>query len=99
MQQKHPGQPRGGMSQGGGKGQGYSMMVYTANLMAAFIRGLGYKAIPCGNDTALSIPLAMAAGLGEWSRMGLLVTEKFGPRVRLCKVFTDMPAIFEKAPI
>ncbi len=23
--------------------------------------------------------------------MGLLVTEKFGPRVRLCKVFTDLP--------
>jgi reductive dehalogenase len=33
----------------------------------------------------------MAAGIGEWSRMGLLVTEAFGPRVRLCKVFTDLP--------
>jgi reductive dehalogenase len=33
----------------------------------------------------------MAAGLGEWSRMGLLVSEEFGPRVRLCKVFTDLP--------
>ena len=23
--------------------------------------------------------------------MGLLITERFGPRVRLCKVFTDLP--------
>jgi len=72
-------------------GLGYSKMAFVANLLAAFIRGLGYRALPAGNDTALSIPLAMAAGLGEWSRMGLLITEAFGPRVRLCKVFTDLP--------
>ncbi len=76
---------------GAATGLGYSRMAITANLLASFIRGLGYRAIPTGNDTALSIPLAMAAGLGEWSRMGLLVTERFGPRVRLCKVFTDLP--------
>ncbi|MGQ9646508.1 MAG: reductive dehalogenase [Thermodesulfobacteriota bacterium] len=75
----------------GATGLGYSKMAFVANLVANFIRGLGYRAIPAGNDTALSIPLAMAAGLGEGSRMGLLVTEKFGPRVRLCKVFTDLP--------
>ena len=56
-----------------------------------FIRGLGYQAVPCGNDSGLSVPLALAAGLGDWSRMGLLVTPEYGPRVRLCKVFTDMP--------
>ena len=76
---------------GAATGLGYSRMVFVANLLAAFIRGLGYRAIPCGNDTALSIPLALAAGLGEGSRMGLLITEKFGPRVRLCKVFTNLP--------
>lgn len=75
---------------GAGTGAGYSRMAFVSNLMAAFIRGLGYRAVPCGNDTALSVPLAMAAGLGECSRMGLLVTEPFGPRVRLCKVFTDL---------
>jgi epoxyqueuosine reductase len=78
---------------GAATGLGYSKMAFVANAVAAFIRGLGYRAIPCGNDTALSIPLAMAAGLGECSRMGLLVTEKFGPRVRLCKVFTDAPLL------
>lgn len=81
--------------EGGAVGLGYSMMVVVANLVATFIRGLGYRAIPCGNDTALSVPLAMAAGLGETGRLGLLITEKFGPRVRLCKVFTDLPLSYD----
>jgi reductive dehalogenase len=77
-------------------GFGYSMMAVVANIVAMFIRGLGYQAIPCGNDTALSVPLAMAAGLGETGRLGYLITEKFGPRVRLCKVFTDLPLRYDK---
>ena len=72
-------------------GLGYSRMAFVAGLLAQFIRNLGYKAISCGNDTALSIPIAVEAGLGEMGRNGLLITEKFGPRVRLCKVFTDLP--------
>jgi reductive dehalogenase len=80
---------------GAATGLGYSRMAFVANAVANFARGNGYQAIPCGNDTALSIPLAMAAGLGEWSRMGLLVTEKYGPRVRLCKVFTDLPLAYD----
>lgn len=76
---------------GAATGLGYSQQATVAHFVAAFIRGLGYRAIPCGNDTALSIPLAIAAGLGELGRMGLLITEKYGPRVRLCKVFTDLP--------
>jgi reductive dehalogenase len=76
---------------GAATGLGYSRMAFVANLVATYIRGLGYQAAPSGNDTALSIPLAIAAGLGELGRMGMLVTEKFGPRVRICKVFTDMP--------
>jgi reductive dehalogenase len=81
--------------EGGAVGFGYSMMVFVANLLAVFIRGLGYRAIPSGNDTALSIPLAMAAGLGELGRFGLLITKEFGPRVRLCKVFTDLPLSYD----
>ena len=72
-------------------GLGYSQMAIVANLVASYIRYLGYRALPSGNDTALNIPLAMAAGLGELGRLGLLVTEQYGPRVRLCKVFTDLP--------
>jgi len=80
---------------GAATGLGYSRQAIVANQVAAFIRGLGYRAIPSGNDTALSIPLAMAAGLGELGRMGLLITKKFGPRVRICKVFTDLPLIHD----
>ena len=80
---------------GAATGLGYSKMAFVANLLAVFIRGLGYRSIPCGNDTALSVPLAMAAGLGEGSRMGLLITEEYGPRVRLCKVFTDLPLQYD----
>jgi epoxyqueuosine reductase len=29
--------------------------------------------------------------MGELGRHGLLITPEFGPRVRLCKVFTDLP--------
>ena len=76
---------------GAATGLGYSMQAVLANLVATFIRGLGYRAVPSGNDTAISIPLAIAAGLGELGRSGLLITEKYGPRVRICKVFTDMP--------
>ncbi len=36
-------------------------------------------------------PIAARAGLGEIGRSGLLVTEKWGPRVRLAVVTTDMP--------
>jgi reductive dehalogenase len=69
----------------------YSKMAFTGATLAQYIRGLGYKALPMGNDTATSIPLAIDAGLGELSRMGLLVTPEYGPRVRLSKVITNMP--------
>ncbi len=74
----------------------YSEMVYVSGLLAHFIRTLGYHAIPCGNDTALSIPIAIGAGLGQLGRHGQLITEKFGPRVRLGKVFTDLPLVPDK---
>jgi len=72
-------------------GLGYSKMAYVAGLTAQFLRQLGYGAIPSGNDTALSVPLAIQAGLGELGRNGILITRSFGPRVRLCKIFTDLP--------
>ena len=64
--------------------------------MAEFIRNLGYKAIPMGNDTALSIPLAIDAGLGQLGRNGLLITPEYGPCIRICKVFTDLPLFVDK---
>lgn len=77
-------------------GRGYSMMAFCASSLAHYIRSLGYKAIPNGNDTSLSVPLAVDAGLGELGRNGMLITKKFGPRVRLSKVFTDLPLVPDK---
>lgn len=74
-----------------GVGNAYSRMAFTAACMAKFIRALGYHAIPMGNDTALSMPMAVDAGLGEIGRNGLMITPKYGPRVRLAKVLTDLP--------
>lgn len=70
---------------------GYSRMTFTASSLAEFIRNLGYNAIPCGNHTGLSVPMAIDAGLGELSRMGILITPKYGPRIRLAKIITDLP--------
>ena len=76
---------------GAAVGDAYSRMAFTAASVAEFIRGLGYKALPCGNNTGLSVPMAIDAGLGEVGRNGILLTPKYGPRVRLAKVVTDMP--------
>jgi reductive dehalogenase len=73
---------------------GYSRMAVTNSTLSAFIRNLGFKAIDCStNDVALSIPMAMQAGLGELGRFGLLITRKYGPNVRLSKVITDLPLV------
>jgi len=77
----------------GTEGKAYSMMAVVATMVAQFIRGLGYKAIPTGNDTAINIPLAIDAGLGDLGRNGLLITPQYGPRVRLSKVLTDLPLV------
>ena len=74
-------------------GNGYSRMAVTSTTLAEFIRKLGYRALPAGNGVGLSVPMAIDAGLGELGRMGFLVTPKYGPRVRLAKVITDMPLI------
>jgi reductive dehalogenase len=72
-------------------GLGYSNDATLLLALTQYIRGLGYQAIGSMNDTALAIPYAIKAGLGEYGRNGLLITKEFGPRVRLGKVFTDMP--------
>ena len=70
---------------------GYSRMAVAAGSIAEFIRGLGFHAIPCGNDTALSVPVAIQAGLGHVGRHGRLITWGRGPLVRIAKIFTDLP--------
>jgi len=83
---------------GAASGQGYSRDIMAVLSLAAYIRNLGYQAVASLNDTAMSIPLAIQAGLGEYGRHGLLITKEFGPRVRLARIFTDLPLAAD-API
>ena len=72
-------------------GMGYSRMHLLAGQVAEFLRGLGWHATPMGNDTALSVPIAVQAGLGHAGRHGRLITWDRGPLARILKVFTDLP--------
>jgi len=75
----------------GATGMGYGRMGLTAVAIAEAIRAMGYNAIPCMNDTGLSVPMAMDAGLGQLGRLGYLISPWFGPHMRIGKVLTDMP--------
>lgn len=74
----------------------YSQISFTTLALAEFIRGLGYHAIPSANCTALDIPLAIDAGLGQLGRNAKLITPWFGPRCRIAKVITDLPVIVKQ---
>ncbi len=81
---------------GAATGLGYSQDALVLLAVAQYIRNLGYQAIPSMNDTALAIPLAIQAGLGEYGRHGLVITPEFGPRLRLGKIFTDLPLVHDQ---
>ncbi len=70
-------------------GDGYTKMATLASSVAKFIKGLGYHAVACGNDLGLSVAYGIAAGMGEGGRNNHLLVPGYGPRVRLCKVYTD----------
>lgn len=70
---------------------GYMEMSLVAGAVAEFVRELGHRAVAQGNAAALSAGMAEKAGLGQIGWNCMLVTREFGPCVRLCKVFTDMP--------
>ncbi len=63
--------------------------------LAAFIREMGYEATAHidGNYEVICPLVAVDAGLGVIGRMGLLMTPKLGPRVRISVVSTNMPVV------
>ncbi len=71
-----------------------------ARILARYITLLGYEARAHvdGNYRVLCIPVAVEAGLGELSRMGLLIHPKLGPRLRLSVVTTTLP-LASDAPV
>jgi ferredoxin len=66
-----------------------------ALVAASWMRRLGYpaRAHIDGNYRVIAPLVARDAGLGEIGRMGLLMTPRMGPRVRLGVVTTDMPLV------
>jgi len=61
--------------------------------LAQEIARMGYSVVPQHPFTrreVLQIPIAVDAGLGFLGRNGLLITERFGPRVRLGGLVTDI---------
>ena len=71
----------------------YSREVAIVTQLTSYIRSLGYDAVGSMNDTALAIPYAIKAGLGEYGRNQLVITPEFGPRVRFSKIFSEHPII------
>ena len=66
--------------------------------LAEFIRQLGYPArAHIDGDYEVVCPLvAKDAGLGEIGRMGILITPKLGPRVRIAVITTDIPLMVDE---
>jgi reductive dehalogenase len=74
-------------------GLGYLNAARVSVALAAYIRELGYPARAHFfiNEWVQHVPIAEAAGLGELGRLGILMTRKYGPRLRLSTVTTDLP--------
>ncbi len=79
-------------------GQQYLDSGTVAIQVAKFIRNLGYSARAHidGNYQVVCPLVARDAGLGEIGRMGLLMTPKLGPRVRISVITTDLPLLIDK---
>jgi len=82
---------------GAATGREYSHEATIVMQVAAYIRNLGYEAVASMNDTALVIPYAIKAGLGEYARNQLVITPEFGPRLRFSKIFTNIPLAHDAA--
>jgi ferredoxin len=76
-------------------GRQYVEAARIAVQLAAAIRFLGYpaRAHIDGNYRVIAPLVARDAGLGEIGRMGLLMTPRQGPRVRVGVVTTDLPLL------
>jgi len=76
-------------------GYNYARGAYITTIMAQWFGNMGYRAVAEHNRhyDLLMVPLAVDAGLGELGRQGYLIADRYGPRVRLFAVQTDMPLV------
>ena len=79
-------------------GYNYAKGAYIATIISRWFGAMGYRAVAEHNRhyDFLMVPLAIDAGLGELGRFGYLMADKFGPRVRLFAIQTDMPLVPDK---
>ncbi len=70
----------------------YYQIAQIACSLAAYIRQLGYsaRAHHLRNEEIFQVPHAIDAGLGEQGRHNYLISARYGPRVRLASVTTDL---------
>jgi ferredoxin len=80
---------------GAAVGRTYSRLKFITTQLTDFIRSLGYDAAyreTLGwNPEMLMVPIAIDAGVGEFSRNARVLSPEFGTNMRLKAVTTDMP--------
>lgn len=78
--------------------KGYLTAAVTGMALSYYLRELGYEARNhMDGNYLLPLPkLAEDAGLGEIGKIGVLVTRKFGPRIRLGAVTTDVDLVADE---
>ncbi len=79
-------------------GKTYYEIAQIACVLASHIRHLGYsaRAHHLRNEAVFQVPHAVDAGLGEQGRLNYLITAKYGPRVRLASVTTELELTKDK---
>src|SRR5439155_26166778 len=63
------------------------------NNVAGYVRELGFEAV---QGAANPMPMALAAGLGELGRNGMIISEKNGARHHPRVILTDLPLVADK---
>ncbi|HEC62431.1 MAG TPA: reductive dehalogenase [bacterium] len=78
--------------------KGYASGAWVSIQLAKYIRMMGYsaRAHHFHNYRVMVVPVAVDCGLGELSRVGYLLTKKFGLALRLAAVTTNMPLVHDK---
>jgi reductive dehalogenase len=77
----------------------YLQQALVSLALAEYIRRLGYPArahISGSNYQIMLPPVAYDAGLGELGRHGYLISPKYGARIRLGAVTTDLPLLTDR---
>ncbi|MCD6328705.1 hypothetical protein J7M28_14300 [bacterium] len=78
--------------------RGYRDIALAGCGLAIYLKSIGYRAFlnTFGSYSAPLVRLARDAGLGQIGRHGMLVTTKYGSRVRLGAVMTDLPLLLDE---